>query len=129
MSTNFETSESQRELLVWAPVACGAPHQCPGARGGDAGSMQPGPTRSPAPGDKRPDNSSVWLVILVGLVGVGLLIVCTVTTAAGLCQVIMQFLFLMLLSGSRDSSRGRGSLSGGRRILRRPRKLRKLVRT
>ena len=56
----------------------------------------------------------LWLVIVLGLGGVGLLILCTVTGGRGPCSVIMQALFMLALSGRGGSLRGRSSsFSGG----------------
>jgi len=56
----------------------------------------------------------VWLLIVLGLGGVGLLIFCTVTGGRGPCSGIMQMLFILALSGRGGSSRGSSSsFSGG----------------
>ena len=58
-------------------------------------------------------NMPVWLVIVLGVGGVGLLIYCSVAGGAA-CRGIMQILFLLVLSGRGGSSRGRSSgFSGG----------------
>ena len=54
-----------------------------------------------------------WPLIVLGVAGVGLLIFCAVTTGGGMCQAILQIIFLMLLSGRRGSSRDGSSFSGG----------------
>jgi uncharacterized membrane protein YgcG len=58
---------------------------------------------------------AVWPAIIAALVGLGLLIVCAVR-GGPVCRAILQFLFLMLISGrssSSGSSGGGGSFSGG----------------
>ena len=57
----------------------------------------------------------VWLVIVLGLGGVGLLIYCTVTGGRGPCSLIMQVLFMVATSGRGGASRGgsSSSYSGG----------------
>ena len=55
----------------------------------------------------------LWLVIVLGVGGVGLLIVCAVTGGAA-CRGIMQMLFVIALSGRGESSNGKSSsFSGG----------------
>ena len=86
---------------------------------GGAGSMRAAPQTSvavdgrqsaPMPGAPVP----IWLMIVLGLAGAGLLIVCTVTGGRGACGVIMQVLFMLAMSGRGGSSRGRpSSFSGG----------------
>ena len=82
---------------------------------GDAAGTRPvGP--SSAQGDPRQGAPMpVWLVIVLGLGGVGLLIYCTVTGGRGPCSVIMQVLFMLVLSGRGGSSRrgSSSSFSGG----------------
>jgi uncharacterized protein len=81
---------------------------------GDAGG-----TRLVAPPSVQADHRQsapmpVWLVIVLGLGGVGLLVFCTVTGGSGPCSVIMQVLFMLVLSGRGGSSRGKSSsFSGG----------------
>lgn len=81
---------------------------------GDAGT-----TRTVAPSSVPADGREsapvpVWLVIVLGLGGVGLLIFCTVTGGRGPCSMIMQVLFVVALSGRGGSSRGSSSsFSGG----------------
>lgn len=56
----------------------------------------------------------VWLIIVLGLAGAGLLIVCTITGGQGLCSLVMQMVFMMALSGRGGSPQGRpSSFSGG----------------
>lgn len=58
-------------------------------------------------------NMPVWLVIVLGVGGVGLLIYCAVTGGAA-CRGLMQILLIVALSGRGGSSRGRSSsFSGG----------------
>jgi uncharacterized protein len=79
---------------------------------GDAGNAPPsgiGTAPSTSAGGKMP----VWLVIVLGVGGVGLLIYCAVTGGAA-CRGIMQILFILALSGRGGSSRGKSSsFSGG----------------
>ncbi len=56
-------------------------------------------------------NAPIWPVIAVVLGAIGLLFFCAMT-GSGVCQAILQFLLLMLLSGGRQSSQGRSSWSG-----------------
>ena len=59
------------------------------------------------------DTAPVWLVIVVGLVGAGLAILCIVTNGGRLCRGIMQMLLILALSGRRGSSREKSPFSGG----------------
>jgi uncharacterized protein len=81
---------------------------------GDAATTQASP-RGSVPAERRHSASMpLWLVIVLGLAGVGMLIVCTVMGGRGPCSFIMQILFLMVLSGRGGSSQGRSSsFSGG----------------
>jgi uncharacterized protein len=82
--------------------------------GGNAANAQPGAAQVAMSGDKRPDTNTPWLVIVLGLVGVGLLIFCVVTKGGGACRGIMQVLLVVALSGrGGGSSRGKSSFSGG----------------
>lgn len=83
--------------------------------GGDAARTQQGQTQASASGNQRQATKMpVWLLIVLGLAGVGLIIVCVVTKGGGLCQGIMQILFLLALSGrGGGSSRGKSAFSGG----------------
>jgi uncharacterized protein len=82
--------------------------------GGDAARTQPGLAQASAPENQRPDtNAQAWLIIVLGLVGVGLLIFCAVARGGGVCQAIMQILLVVALSGRGGSSRGKSSFSGG----------------
>ncbi len=69
-----------------------------------------------APDDAQPAPAgAVWPAIVVVLAGVGLLLYCAVRSGA-ICRGILQFLFLMLLSGrgsSSGSSSGSESFGGG----------------
>ncbi len=78
---------------------------------GDAGSGAPTQNQISAP--TQPSGSiPVWLVIVLGVGGVGLLIYCAVRGGAA-CRGMMQILILLALSG-RGGSRGRSSgFSGG----------------
>jgi uncharacterized protein len=80
---------------------------------GDTGRPQPGPAQASVGGERRDANTPVWPGIVLGLVGVSLLILCAVTRGGGICQGIMQILFVMALSGRGGSSRGKSSFSGG----------------
>ena len=73
------------------------------------------PTVAPNAAAASPPNTdtSTWPIILVVVTGVGLLIYCTIVRGGGLCRVILQLLFLMILSGRGKSSRGKSSFSGG----------------
>jgi uncharacterized protein len=69
---------------------------------------------SPDSAQPAPDGA-IWPAIVAVLVGVGLLIFCAVRGGA-ICRAILQFIFLMLLSGRSSSSAGSssgGSFSGG----------------
>ena len=59
-----------------------------------------------------PVDEPVWPFIVLAVGGVGLLFYCT-TRGGAVCRALMQILFLMLLSGRSDSSRGGSSWSGG----------------
>ena len=78
----------------------------------DGGSPAPSTVRNPAPAPATA-GTPVWLVIVLGVGGVGLLIYCAV--AGGfLCRAVMQMLILAALSGRRGSSNDRSQpFSGG----------------
>lgn len=79
---------------------------------GDAGSAPTAQIRTEAPAGSG-TNMPVWLVIVLGVGGVGLLIYCAVAGGTA-CRGIMQILFLLALSGRGGSSRGNSSsFSGG----------------
>jgi uncharacterized protein len=79
---------------------------------GDARNARPAQVGTAAAADSSAQ-MPVWLVIVLGVGGVGLLIYCAVAGGAA-CRVIMQVLFLLVLSGRGGSSRGRSSsFSGG----------------
>ncbi len=79
---------------------------------GDAGSAPPAQLRTAAPA-RSSTTMPVWLVIVLGVGGVGLLIYCAIAGGAA-CRGIMQLLFLLALSGRSGSSSGRSSsFSGG----------------
>jgi uncharacterized protein len=79
---------------------------------GDAGSPPPAQIRTASPVNSGA-NLPVWLVIVLGVGGVGLLIYCAVAGGAA-CRGIMQILFVLALSGRGGSSRGKSSsFSGG----------------
>jgi len=81
---------------------------------GDANGTRPVAPSSVSADQRQSAPMPVWLVIVLGLAGVGLLIFCTVTGGRGPCSVIMQVLFLLALSGRGGSSRGSSSsFSGG----------------
>ena len=76
---------------------------------GDAQEWQNRAAQQLAPDDAQPAPAgAVWPAIVVVLAGVGLLLYCAVRSGA-ICRGILQFLFLMLLSGRGSSS---GSSSG-----------------
>jgi uncharacterized protein len=80
----------------------------------DAGSTRPVRPSSVQAGHRQNAPMPVWLVVVLGLGGVGLLIFCTVTGGRGPCSMIMQVLFMLVLSGRGGSSRGSSSsFSGG----------------
>jgi uncharacterized protein len=59
-------------------------------------------------------DAPTWPFIALGVAGLGLLIYCAAMKGGGLCQGILQMLFLVFLLGGRGgSSRGRSSFSGG----------------
>ena len=79
---------------------------------GDAGNAPPTTART-AISASADGNMPVWLVIVLGVGGVGLLIFCAVTGGAA-CRGIVQILFILALSGRGGSSRGKSSsFSGG----------------
>ena len=80
---------------------------------GDADDLKR-PAAQRSAGDIRQPNAdaSIGPIIVVVVVGVGLLIFCSVTRGA-FCQGILQILFLMMLAGRGRSSRGGSSFSGG----------------
>ena len=79
---------------------------------GDAGSAPPAQVRTVAPASSN-SGMPLWLAIVLGVGGVGLLIYCAVSGGAA-CRGIMQILFLLALSGRSGSSRGgSSSFSGG----------------
>ncbi len=81
---------------------------------GDTGSTRASPQASTPVDHRQSAPMPVWLIIVLGLAGVGLLIFCTVTGGRGPCSLIMQVLFMLVLSGRGGSSRGRSSsFSGG----------------
>ena len=66
-----------------------------------------------APGQPAKPAMPVWLIVVVLVGGVALLIVCAISRS-GLCQAILQMLFVLALSGRGRSSRdGGSSFSGG----------------
>ena len=80
--------------------------------GGDAGTAASAPIQTAAPANAN-TKMPVWLVIVLGIGGVGLLIYCAVAGGAA-CRVIMQLLFMLALSGRSGSSSGKtSSFSGG----------------
>lgn len=83
---------------------------------GDAQEWQNRAAQQLAPDDAQPAPAgAVWPAIVVVLAGVGLLLYCAVRSGA-ICRGILQFLFLMLLSGrgsSSGSSSGSESFGGG----------------
>jgi uncharacterized protein len=79
---------------------------------GDTRNVPPAQVKTAAPADSR-TKMPVWLVIVLGVGGVGLLIYCAVAGGAA-CRMIMQILFLLMLSGRGGSSRGRSSSFSGR---------------
>jgi uncharacterized protein len=80
--------------------------------GGDAGAKPRSPARTGAQGQAA-GGIPLWVIIVLGAGGVGLLIYCAVTGGAA-CRVVMQLLFVMMLSGRGGSSGGKSSsFSGG----------------
>ena len=57
-------------------------------------------------------DTPVWPLLVVVVIGVGFLIFCAVRGGA-VCQGVLQFLFLMMLSGRGRSSRENSPFSGG----------------
>lgn len=81
--------------------------------GGAAAGTSPRTAARGAAGAPPNAGTPVWLGVLLGLGGVGLLVFCAVKGGAA-CRGIMQFLLLLALSGRSGSSRGRSSpFSGG----------------
>ena len=79
---------------------------------GEASTAPPRTTGVPQQG-RAGGSVPVWLVIVLGVGGVGLLIYCAVAGGAA-CRGIMQVVFLLALSGRGGSSQGRSSgFSGG----------------
>ena len=75
---------------------------------GDTGGWQPRPGKGVTPGAGRSaENGSIWPIIILILVGIGLLIFC-VTRGGALCSMI-----LLLLAQGGGSSRGRSGGWGG----------------
>jgi uncharacterized protein len=80
--------------------------------GGGAGALPRAAARGAA-GAPPQAGTPVWLGVVLGLGGVGLLIFCAVRGGTA-CRGIMQLLLLLALSGRSGSSRGRSpSFSGG----------------
>lgn len=83
---------------------------------GDAQEWQDRATQRVAPDSSQPvPDGAVWPAIIVALVGLGLLIICAIR-GGPICRAILQFLFVMLLSGrgsSGSTSGGGDSFSGG----------------
>jgi uncharacterized protein len=83
---------------------------------GDAQEWQDRAAQRLSPEASRPaPDGAIWPVIVVVLAGVGLLIFCAIRGHV-VCQTILQFLVLMLMSGRSSSSGGSGgggSFSGG----------------
>jgi uncharacterized protein len=81
--------------------------------GGDAEPLNGQVAPNTASGAKESNTGlPEWLVIVLGLVGVGVLIFCAVHGGV-LCHGLFQILVLMLLFGRGGSSRGNSSFSGG----------------
>lgn len=81
---------------------------------GDAASARASPQASVSTDGRQSAPIPLWLVIVLGLGGVGLVIFCAVTGGRGPCRLIMQVLFMLALSGKGGSSQGRSSsFSGG----------------
>ncbi|MBC7636704.1 MAG: TPM domain-containing protein [Acetobacteraceae bacterium] len=82
------------------------------ALGAHVGSQARPAVRNSAPAQGTA-GTPVWLVIVLGVGGVGLLIYCAVAGGA-MCRAVMQILILAALSGRRGSSNDRSSpFSGG----------------
>jgi uncharacterized protein len=78
-----------------------------GALGGDAG-------RSLAVEKSRANaDSPVWPGVLLAILGVGLLIVCTLTSAGGLCRGVLKALLIASLFNRSGGSSNNGSSFGG----------------
>ncbi len=87
-------------------------HQIIQLLGTDAGSPAQSAVRNRPPGQGT-SATPVWLVIVLGMGGVGLLVYCAVAGGA-LCRLVMQVLILAALSGRRGSSNDRSPpFSGG----------------
>jgi uncharacterized protein len=62
----------------------------------------------------RPDAATpLWPFLILIAIGAGFLIFCTVTSNGGVCQAILQILFVAMLSGRSRSSQGGSPFSGG----------------
>ncbi len=82
--------------------------------GGDAEGAKAGPTQTSALDNRPPvNNAKVWQAIVLGLIGLALVVVCTLTSGRGVCRAVLQILFILALSGRGNSSRDRRSFSGG----------------
>ena len=81
---------------------------------GDADIPRRAAAQSAAAGVKQANaDTPIWPVIVLAVVGVGLLIFCTVTSGGSFCRGILQILLLLMISGRGRSSGGRSSFSGG----------------
>jgi uncharacterized protein len=84
--------------------------------GGDAGGAPRPAARGPAPSTIPSQSGTtmpVWLGIVLGVGGVGLLIFCAVTGGYA-CRAILQIVFLLIASGRNGASRDRSApFSGG----------------
>jgi uncharacterized protein len=84
--------------------------------GGDAEEWKSRAAQKPAPDLQPAPPGATWPAIAFVLAGIGLMIFCAVWGGV-ICRVIMQLLFLTLMSGGRSSSSGSssggGSFSGG----------------
>ena len=82
--------------------------------GGDTGGTPPRRTARGVASAPPNAGTPVWLGVLLGLGGVGLLVFCAVKGGAA-CRGVMQLLLMLALSGRGGSSRGRSSssFSGG----------------
>jgi uncharacterized protein len=81
--------------------------------GDAAGAAQPASPNASQAGAQDQAAIPVWAAILLGLGGVGLLILCTVSRGRGACRILLQVLFMMMLAGRGGTSRGKSSWSGG----------------
>ncbi len=82
--------------------------------GGDAAGLQGDlqPDTTPVRSERQPDGSPLPFMIFALVVG-GFVILCAVSRGGGLCRLVMELIFLSLLSGRGNGSRGDSGFSGG----------------